>query len=502
MGETEHSISDLRIGFVIFGVTGDLTARKLAPALYELFCAGELPDGLRIIGFSRSDWDDSKLRAHLGDAIREQLADGEGNTRLDEAALEALLSRMSYLRSESSDPEGYRRLEKALEEQGLDNRLYYLATPPAAFPVIIKALGENHLSKAPKGWARVVVEKPYGRDLESARELDRVVHQAFDEDQVFRIDHYLGKETVQNILAFRFANGIFEPLWNRNNIDHVQILVAESLGVGRRAGYYESAGVIRDMFQNHIMQLLTLIAMEAPFAYNADAVRDEKLKILRSLKPMRGEDARIHTTRAQYSAGYIDGKPVKGYLEEEGVDPKSTTETFMSACLWVDNWRWAGVPFYIRSGKRLPRRLTEIALQFRQVPLALFGGRNMAGEAPNRLILNIQPDECITLSFGAKAPGARDLIQPVRMEFDYVKAFGARPPDAYQRLLLEVINGDATLFTRADEVEAAWEFTTEILKAWEKEALDELPKYPAGSWGPEMGEFMNKHDFRWREMEN
>ncbi len=500
MGVKEKTAENLKVGFVIFGATGDLTARKLAPALYELLLAEHLPAGLRIIGFSRSGWDDETMRARLGEAIREQVAGPDGSRgKVDEAALNELLSRMCYIQSDLVKPEGYRRLGSLFEDEGLDHRLFYLATPPATFEGIIQALGENGLAENPHGWTRLVIEKPFGRDLETARELDDTVHRVFQEEQVFRIDHYLGKETVQNILAFRFANGIFEPLWNRSNVDHVQILVGESDGVGSRAGYYESAGVIRDMFQNHILQLLTLIAMEAPVAFTADAVRDEKLKILRSLRPLRGEEALIHTLRAQYAPGKIEGKPVQGYLEEDGVAPDSTTETFMTACLWVDNWRWAGVPFYVRSGKRLARRVTEIGLHFRQVPLSLFGWRNMAGDAPNRLILNIQPEECITLTFGAKAPGPLDLIKPVRMEFDYVKAFGISPPEAYQRLLLDVLEGEAALFTRSDEVEAAWAFTTGILKAWEEQGLSELPKYAAGTWGPDMAPFMEHHDLTWNE---
>jgi glucose-6-phosphate 1-dehydrogenase len=342
----------------------------------------------------------------------------------------------------------------------------------------------------------VVVEKPFGRDAASARELNATIERVFAEPQIYRIDHYLGKETVQNILALRFANGIFEPLWNRNYIHHVQILVAESEGVGTRAGYYESAGVVRDMFQNHLLQLLTLTAMEAPVEFAADPVRDEKVKVLRALRSL-AEDGRT-TFRAQYGPGEVDGERVPGYLEEEGVAPDSRTETLLAACLWVDNWRWAGVPFYLRSGKRLPERRTEIAIQFKQAPLSLFGGHSFVDEAPNRLVLHLQPDEGITLSFGAKAPGGQMEIVPVEMAFDYAATFHAEPPEAYERLLLDALQGDPTLFTRWDETLVAWEFTDEIIRTW---AADDapLPTYPAGSWGPPgMDDFIRSGGCAWR----
>jgi len=380
--------------------------------------------------------------------------------------------------------------------------LFYLATPPQAYTSIVEHIGNVNLPHKTAGWTRIIIEKPYGRDLESAIELDQAIHKVFDENQVYRIDHYLGKETVQNILVFRFANGIFEPLWNRRYVDHVEITVAETVGVGTRAGYYESSGVIRDMFQNHILQLLALTAMEAPTSFSANPVRDEKVKIFRVLRPLTGQDAIENTLRAQYVAG-IDGEErVLGYKDEPGVAPESLTETYLAARLYVDNWRWAGVPFYIRSGKRLPRRITEVAIQFKQVPLSLFGWKNLAGAGSNVLVLNIQPDEGITLRFGAKAPGPINQIQPVSMDFNYAEAFGGEPPEAYERLLFDCMIGDATLFTRTDEVRCAWAFTTEIIKGWSANPIQRLPIYEAGTWGPQQADqFIARDGHQWRDMD-
>lgn len=486
------------IGLVIFGATGDLTARKLVPALYQLALADQLPDDLHIVGFARRDWDDPTFKAEMRAAVNEHAR----SQPVRGQALDKVLDCMHYISANFDDANGYQQLDELLDGLGADNRLFYLATPPWAFPVIVEHIGAAKLANCPMGWTRIVIEKPYGHDLQSAKELDETVHAVFTEDQVYRIDHYLGKETVQNILVFRFANGIFEPLWNRRYIDSVQITMAETIGVGSRAGYYEDAGVMRDIFQNHLMQLLALTAMEAPVAFNADAVRDEKVKVLRALHPLTGDAAAQQTLRAQYAAGELDGEKAPGYLELEDVAEGSTTETLLAAKIHIDNWRWAGVPFYLRSGKRLPRRVTEIAVQYKQVPLSLFGARNMAGDAPNRLVLNIQPEEGITLDFGAKVPGPENQIEGVSMDFSYAEAFGDSTPEAYERLLMDCMQGDATLFTRSDEVQAAWAFVDGIAKAWQAQGLKQLPQYAPGSWGPpELDDFIQADGFSWRNMQ-
>ena len=493
---------------VIFGASGDLTKRKLLPALFHLRQANLLPKQFAIVGVARRPLGD-EFAADMREGIVEFGAADASDPKLDE-----FLSHISYFPLKFDDPSNYAGLKAELEridrEKGIaGNRLFYLATAPEFFAGIIENLGAQGMANPEKGVAEIVIEKPFGHDLDSARLLNHQVNAVFHENQVFRIDHYLGKETVQNLLVFRFANGIFEPIWNRRYIDHVQITVAETLGVEGRGSYYEETGALRDIIQNHVMQLAAIIGMEPPSNFEAETVRDEKVKLLRAIRPIHPDDALLHTIRGQYASGAVDGTPVPGYREELGVDAESLRETFVAMKLDIDNWRWAGTPFYLRTGKRLPSRATEIAIQFRRVPHSPFAGHRAMpggmpppdGIAPNQLLLRIQPDEGITLRFGAKVPGQAMRIESVNMDFFYGSSFQRVSPDAYERLLLDCMLGDATLFAREDEVEEAWRVCTAILDGWRAHPPDRIhcPNYEAGTWGPtEADDFMSRDGREWR----
>ncbi len=467
----------------IFGATGDLARRKLLPALYNLAHEGALPERFNLIGVSRRDQSDDDFRAFARDAIT-----SFSRREPDATVLEGLLGRMSYIGFSFDDAEGYGRLRAAIEtldgDGGKLNRAFYMSTAPEFFPVITKALKAAELNYDPDVDVRAIIEKPFGTDLESARDLQAVVSSTFRERQVFRIDHYLGKETVQNVLAFRFANFMFEPVWNRNYIDHIEITAAEDLGIGSRAGYYDHAGALRDLVQNHMLQLLTLVCMEPPGSFEANKVRDEKVKVLQAITPPTPEEVRRNTVRAQYTAGVEAGEDVVGYLEEDGVPEDSRTETYAALKLEVHNWRWAGVPIFLRTGKHLARKVTEIAIQLKPVPHLAFQSQGSVGVQPNQLILTVQPNEGVSLSLGAKIPGSSMRIRPVNMEFLYGSAFMSESPEAYERLILDAMRGDATLFTRNDEVDAQWSIIDPILKTWHD--VDDMPlhTYKSGSAGP------------------
>jgi glucose-6-phosphate 1-dehydrogenase len=487
---------------VIFGASGDLTSRKLMPALYNLARERRLPGGFSVVGFARRDWSDAFFRQTLLEGVNANSRSGA----VEGALWESFAQGISYHRGSFDEPAAYSTLAERLaaidaERGTAGNRVFYLATPPESYPAIIRLLGEAGLGSSPEnGWTRVIVEKPFGRDLESARDLNQQLLAVFDERQVFRIDHYLGKETVQNLLVFRFANAIFEPLWNRNHVDHVQITVAESIGVEDRGGYYDSSGATRDMIQNHLTQLLTLVAMEPPVAYDADAVRDEKVKVLRAIRQLTPDEVARNTVRGQYGAGSVSGRPLAGYRTERGVAPDSQTETYAAIKLFIESWRWAGVPFYLRSGKAMPRRVSEIAIQFKTVPTVLFVDTPTNDVEPNVLAIKIQPDEGISLKFGSKVPGQAQ-IRPVTMDFRYGTSFGVASPEAYERLLLDCMLGDGTLFTRRDEVEASWSLITPLHAAWATGPTQPFPNYEAGTWGPAAADALMARDGRaWRRL--
>jgi len=488
---------------VIFGATGDLTHRKLIPALYNLFADGELPPTTRIIGFARRDKDDALFRSELEESNKKYSRQGH-----DSKIWEAFSQSVHYHRSEFQDDGGYRDLATLLdsydaEQSGSGNRLFYLSTAPEFFDDILIKLRESNLNTAKNGWARVVVEKPFGTDLPSAQHLNTVVNDTFEEKDTYRIDHYLGKETAQNIMVLRFANEIFEPLWNSRYIDHIQITCAENMGMtGGRGGYYDKSGALRDMVQNHLLQLLSLVAMEPPTDLSADGVRDAKVNVFKSIRHWKGAEEVAHNiVRGQYIAGSVDGEDAAGYREEDRVNPESDTETYVALRILIDTWRWEGVPFYIRVGKQLPKKATEISVHFKQPPNVLFNLTPMQARR-NVLVIRIQPDEGISLRIVSKMPGAAVRMEPVKMDFHYRTSFGKASPEAYERLLLDAMAGDATLFARRDEVENAWRFVDKIENAWhDTPEPPAMTEYPAGSWGPAEADQLLKRDGRvWRRL--
>jgi glucose-6-phosphate 1-dehydrogenase len=481
---------------VIFGASGDLTWRKLCPALFRLAEESLIPREFAILGVSRTPLSDGEFRERLRRGLPQET---------DPSLWEAFSSRIHYHTGDHRDPQGYAALQERLEElderYGIGgNRLFYLAVSPADFPIIAANLAAREMNRPARGWVRILVEKPFGRDLASAMELNGELLRHFDESQIYRIDHYLGKETVQNILTFRFANGIFEPVWNRRYIDHVQITAAETLGVESRGGYYDAAGALRDMIQNHLMQLLALVAMEPPARLDAEAVRDEKVKVFRAMRRYKTREVPGCAVRGQYAAGHIEGTAVPGYRQEAKVRPDSQTETYAAVRFLVDNWRWSGVPFYVRTGKRMPRKVTEVAVQFRAVPHLLFSNTPEDALEPNLLVLKIDPEEGISLRIATKYPGMVTRVRWVNMDFQYGRAFAAPSPAAYERLLLDSMLGDATLFSRGDAVEAAWAVVDPILEAW-KSGPGSTDVYPAGSWGPRAAEaFVEDEGRHWRRI--
>ena len=485
---------------VIFGGTGDLAHRKLLPALYNLAHEGALPERFELIGVARRDQQHTDFQSASRESIQRF-----SRRKPDSHVLDGLVQDMRYVPGAFDDDAVYAELARTLREFDERaghplNRVFYLSTAPEFFPVIAGKLGAARLHEAENAKVRIVIEKPFGYDLASARALNAKLLEVFDESQVFRIDHYLGKETVQNLMALRFANALFEPVWNRNYIDHVQITAAEDIGIGGRSGYYEHAGALRDLVQNHMMQLLALLTMEPPTSFEANRLRDEKLKVLEAIVPPSLEEVSSMALRGQYGPGDVGGLAVPGYLQEEGVAPDSRTETYAALRLHVSNWRWAGVPFYLRTGKRLARKVTEIAVILKPVPHVAFQSSGSVGVQANQIVLTMQPDEGVSVSIGAKIPGPRMRIRPVNMEFRYGTAFMSESPEAYERLILDAMRGDATLFTRNDEIEALWGIIDPILTAWRRDTATPLAQYPAGTAGPREAETMLEEESRWRRL--
>jgi glucose-6-phosphate 1-dehydrogenase len=487
---------------VIFGASGDLTKRMLVPALAKLWQAESLPPSFAILGVDLKAMTDGEFREHLREGVFTGEDDGDGITQ---EKWTSFAQRFSYIKGELESEATYRSISdrlQALAAAGSSaNHLFYCSTPPTLAPAIVQGLGAAGLADEAKGWSRIVIEKPFGRDLDSAMKLNAEIASVFEEHQVYRIDHYLGKETVQNIMVFRFGNSMFEPVWNRNHIDYVEITAAETLGIGNRAGYYEQAGALRDMIANHLSQLITLTAMEPPVAFDADSVREQKVQVLRSIHPKTPEEVASQIVRGQYGPGTAGGEAAPAYRQEHGVSADSATETYVAAEFYINNWRWADVPFYVRTGKRLKQRLTEIAIHLKRTPQALFSQTPEDRIEPNVIVLSIQPDEGITVTFGAKRPGPEMHTGTVHMDFSYRECFKFESLPAYETLLLDVMRGDATLFTRRDEVEAQWRLITPIEKAWSQQPKPNFPNYAAGSEGPaESDKLLAKNGHRWRPL--
>ncbi|HEX2439046.1 MAG TPA: glucose-6-phosphate dehydrogenase [Methylomirabilota bacterium] len=492
------SSSDDPFSLIIFGASGDLAHRKLIPALWSLYAARTLPEPFHIIGTGRTEMSNEAFRTKMREGVKQFARLKVPNDNV----WSRFANSLSYVAGDPTGPDLYGKLRERIEEvergrEDAGNRLYYLSTPPSLYDPIVGQLGKAGLAAEERGWTRIIIEKPFGHDLRSAQELNQLVTSVFREDQVYRIDHYLGKETVQNVLALRFANGILEPLWNRNHVAEVQFTVAEKVGVEGRGGYYEESGALRDMIQNHLLQVMCLVAMEPPVTFDAQAVRDEKSKVMQAIHPIDPGHVERVALRAQYGSGFVDGRPVPGYLQEKGVKPDSKTETYAALRLQIDNWRWAGVPFYLQTGKRMATRVSEIVIRFHRTPHMIFR-RGEVSVHPNLLVIRIQPDEGISLIVEAKEPGPDLKIAPVTLDFKYHEVFGGEPPEAYERLLLDAVHGDPTLYSRGDWIEQSWQLTQPIIDHWAQPS-GPLPQYEAGGWGPPEAEaFIARDGGAWR----